>query len=268
MQVLNLTNIEESDIKYSISRFPDGEVQITLDSIDRKDMVRVVCRITNAEDLFILGQVADILNRQGVQFKIVILYLMSMRMDRVMDFNRPFSLKIVTDFINSLDAVSVAICEPHSMRSVVELDANSFYIRPQEFNEPVQRVFPDKGAAEREVVRPNDLVFEKVRDLGTGKINSLKLSNPEKISGKTFYVKDDLCDGGGTFVGIAKALRELVPDAKLYISVCHMVNPRGIENLSANYDHVWFTNSYKNWENLPENVTQIDVTNNWRSPQE
>ncbi len=116
-----------------------------------------------------------------------------------------------------------------------------------------------------EKVGPDDLVFEKVRDLETGKINSLRLSNPENIKGKVFYVKDDLCDGGGTFVGIAKALKELVPDAKLYISVCHMVNPKGIENLSANYDHVWFSNSYKNWENLPENVTQIDVTE-WRNP--
>lgn len=30
MQILNLANKEKSDIKYSISRFPDGEIQITL----------------------------------------------------------------------------------------------------------------------------------------------------------------------------------------------------------------------------------------------
>lgn len=35
-----------------------------------------------------------------------------------------------------------------------------------------------------------------------------------------------------------------------------MVNPKGIENL---FNHVWFTNSYKDWENLPENVTMIKV---------
>lgn len=265
MQILNLTNIKDSDIKYTISRFPDGEVQITLDNINRKDVTKIVCRVTNAEELFLLGQVADILNRQGVRFKLTILYLMSMRMDRVMDFNRPFSLKIVTDFINGLGAISVELLEPHSIRSITELHAGAFSLIPQEPNEPAQRVFPDKGAAEREKVGPDDLVFEKVRDLETGKINSLRLSNPENIKSKAFYVKDDLCDGGGTFVGIAKALKELVPDAKLYISVCHMVNPKGIENLSANYDHVWFSNSYKNWENLPENVTQIDVTE-WRNP--
>ena len=38
-----------------------------------------------------------------------------------------------------------------------------------------------------------------------------------------------------------------------------MVNPKGIENLSKNFNHVWFTNSYKDWENLPENVTMIKI---------
>ena len=49
-----------------------------------------------------------------------------------------------------------------------------------------------------------------------------------------------------------------------------MVNPKGIENLSKNFNHVYFTNSYKDWNGfkaeygkavpiLPENVTQIDI---------
>lgn len=46
-----------------------------------------------------------------------------------------------------------------------------------------------------------------------------------------------------------------------------MVNPRGIENLSKTFDHVWFTNSYKDWKKdwegqptpFPDNVTQIDI---------
>lgn len=138
MQILNLTNIKDSDIKYTISRFPDGEVQITLDNINRKDVTKIVCRVTNAEELFLLGQVADILNRQGVRFKLTILYLMSIRMDRVMDFNRPFSLKIVTDFINGLGAISVELLEPHSIRSITELHAGAFSLIPQEPNEPAK----------------------------------------------------------------------------------------------------------------------------------
>lgn len=36
-------------------------------------------------------------------------------------------------------------------------------------------------------------------------------------------------------------------------------NPKGIKNLSENFNHVWFTNSYKDWDNLPENVTMFKV---------
>lgn len=63
--------------------------------------------------------------------------------------------------------------------------------------------------------------------------------------------------------GIASAVREVTPNISLSIFVTHMVNPRGIENLSKTFDHVWFTNSYKDWEGqptpFPKNVTQIDI---------
>lgn len=73
--------------------------------------------------------------------------------------------------------------------------------------------------------------------------------------------------GGGTFCGIAEEIRKIKPDASLSIFVTHMVNPRGIENLSKTFDHVWFTNSYKDWKKdwegqptpFPKNVTQIDI---------
>lgn len=50
MQILNLVNLEKSDIKYTLSRFPDGEVQISLGDFSHKDQICVKCRITNAEE--------------------------------------------------------------------------------------------------------------------------------------------------------------------------------------------------------------------------
>lgn len=69
---------------------------------------------------------------------------------------------------------------------------------------------------------------------------------------------------------LAKAIHEVKPDAIINIAVSHMVNPKGIENLSRNFNHVFFTNSYKDWNGfkaeygkvvpaLPENVTQINI---------
>lgn len=62
-----------------------------------------------------------------------------------------------------------------------------------------------------------------------------------------------------TFVGIANKIREVNPDRKY---VTHMVNPKGITTLSENYDEVYFTNSYADWDEymkLPDNVRIIKV---------
>lgn len=264
MQILNLINKEKSNINYSISRFPDGEVQITLGEFSHKDEIIVFCRITNAEELFILMQVCDILRRHGMRFSIQIYYLMSMRMDRVMDFNRPFSLSIVCEVLDRLGADYIMVYCLHSLEikrlikstEVIELSS----ILKTDY-EKYQIIFPDEGARNRYIDVPigKHIFGKKTRDLTTGKITSIELENPEDIDGRPLLIRDDLCDGGGTFIGLAEAIRKINPDLELNILVDHMVNPKGIENLSKNFNHVWFTNSYKDWDNLPDNVTMVKI---------
>lgn len=285
MQILNLVNIDRSDIKYSISRFPDGEVQINLEEFSRKDRVNVRCRITSAEDLLILMQVSDILVRHGVYFSISIYYLMGMRMDRVMDFNRPFTLKVIVNILDNLGASKIEIFEPHSYRTfelfkktkvdrLKTLETDAWYSTWNFLWDEYQIVLPDEGASNRYfprgIVPPGIIVGEKKRDSSTGKILSIDIKNPQEIGDRPLVVFDDLCDGGGTFIGLAEAIRRIKPDAKIHIIVNHMVNPKGIENLSKNFGQVYITNSYKEWKGLkaeygkivptlPDNVSQIDI---------
>ena len=268
MQQLNLVHLEDSDIKYSISRFPDGEVQISLGDFSHKEQIQVKCRITNAEDLFILMQVLDILDRHEVSYVLSIYYLMGMRMDRVMNFNRPFTLKIVLNSLKNCNADNIKILEPHSDVYYDFRFGGKFtelYIEGSPSNtvwHGYQMVLPDAGAKERYDFQyvGTALTCSKVRDLTTGKILEIKIDNPEAISDKPLLILDDLCDGGGTFCGIAKAFNSLgIPKERLNIAVTHMVNPKGIKNLSENFNHVWFTNSYKDWDNLPKNVTMLKV---------
>lgn len=272
MLKLNLINLEQSDIKYSVSRFPDGEVQITLGEFSRKDFVEVSCRVTNAEELFILMQVADVLNRHGVEWLLKISYLMGMRMDRVMDFNRPFTLKVVADIIRNLGAGMILVFEPHSERTLDLLGASNMNPNSDtywEFDPSDYKVYenylvaiPDTGAYERYKFSNlrNVLRADKVRNQETGKIESITLVNSEVLEtdARPIMVVDDLCDAGGTFVGLAAEIRKYT-DREINVFVTHMVNRKGIENLSKAYNHVYFTNSYKDWENLPENVTQINI---------
>lgn len=271
MQILNLINKEKGDINYSLSKFPDGEVQITLGEFSHKDTIDVKCRIASAEDLFILMQVCDIIKRHGVPFIVSIYYLMGMRMDRVMDFNRPFTLSVVCNALDNLKANLIKIFSPHSYQSIRLIKkTKAVRLLDDPFNDILELkkpngckvVYPDEGAKTRYFFysySDGAILCEKNRDLATGKITSIKIVNPEDIKNTPLIVRDDLCDGGGTFVGISQAIREVKPDAIIDIYVDHMVNPKGIENLSKNFNHVWFTNSYKTWENLPDNVTQIEI---------
>ena len=75
MNLINLINREAPGVPYTLTTFPDGEPHIVLGEINRKYAAHVVCRIANPNDLFVLLQVGNILNRQGVPFSLTIRYL-------------------------------------------------------------------------------------------------------------------------------------------------------------------------------------------------
>lgn len=263
MMEINLIDPVKSQIKYEIFRFPDGEIQIKLDNIDHKEFYNVKCRVRSAEELFILMQIADILNRHGVLFDIEIYYLMSMRMDKVMEFNRPFSLSIVLKVLDGLEARIIYILEPHSNRAVDAdstffKDGSDILIENIDISEYLP-VFPDSDAQERYRWMGEGLNCSKVRDISSGKVG-FSLVNPEilKTIRKPLLVIDDLCDEGRKFAGIANEIRKYT-DRELNIFVTHMVNEKGVKTLSDKYDKVYFTNSYKDWENLPDNVTMFNI---------
>lgn len=275
MQILNLVNRGKSDIIYTITKFPDGEPHIVLKDINRKDEVFVICRITNSDELFILMQVGDILNRQGIVFYLKIYYLMSMRMDRVISYDEAFSLNIVANIINSIKPVEVIIVEPHSYRATRLInngmsESGTKYIpKGKEYT----YVYPDAGAEARYnayFLHEDKVYCSKIRSFESGNLLGFSIKNPEVIREnpyKPLMLIDDLCDGGGTFIGIANEIRKIDPECDLNIYVTHMVNIKGIINLSNTFNHVWFTNSYKDWKSefkrlsmeFPGNVTQIDI---------
>ena len=268
---INLIHPEKSDVKYELTTFPDGEPHIKLDELDRKARYQVYARITNPNDLFVLMQVNNILTRQGVFWALEISYLMSQRMDRVMTFEEAFSLEVVINILKGFSCNSVNVYEPHSPMTIEQLGGSKFYadIYHTEIADLLSSnytiCYPDTETKERyhDMVwtdcDENYILLNKKRDLqNKGHITNLEFAKgPEKAA--KIIVSDDLCDAGGTFVLASAILRKKYPDAKLDILVRHMVNPIGIKNLSEHYTDVYFTNSYKDWDNLPSNCHLINV---------
>ena len=70
---------------------------------------------------------------------------------------------------------------------------------------------------------------------------------PELPQGVEDYViVDDLCDGGGTFIGIAKDLRERGA-RRVFLIVTHAIFSKGLEPFRGLLDRVYCTNSFANF---------------------
>lgn len=114
-------------------------------------------------------------------------------------------------------------------------------------------LFPDAGAARRyKNCIPADLTVlyaDKKRDAATGKLTGFTVPI---IPGSAALIIDDLCDGGGTFLGIASAVRH-APKLGLYVT--HGVFSQGIQKLASRFggpfERIYATDSVHSPSNLP-----------------
>ena len=103
-------------------------------------------------------------------------------------------------------------------------------------------ISPDKGAKEKvksvaEYFKQDVVYAEKVRDTKTGQITDTVLSETDKVKGKDCIIVDDICDGGGTFIPLAKKLKEAgAKTVTLYVT--HGIFSKGLEPLKEHIDYL------------------------------
>jgi ribose-phosphate pyrophosphokinase len=120
-------------------------------------------------------------------------------------------------------------------------------------------VAPDKGARQRTgeladaLARPErsiGLVYcRKVRDPQTGKLTGFEIDSegsPEALPPDALVVVvDDICDGGGTFLGVAAALRRQYGGRPLHLWTTHGIYSRGLQELAATFTTLGCTDSFR-----------------------
>ena len=127
---------------------------------------------------------------------------------------------------------------------------------------PVQLVAPDGGALKKiyklsEYLGGINVVeCSKRRDVKTGKLSSFEVFAAEDLEGKDFLVVDDICDGGGTFLGLAQQLRKHNA-GRLYLAVSHGIFSQGVEELAQYYEKIFTTDAFRNI--IHEKVIQISL---------
>ncbi len=265
MPSFNLINPATSDIQFKSMIFPDGQPHLkmdmqTLHSIDRKEKLILSSRITNANDLLLLllaKNTLDYLEFENIELHIS--YLLAARMDRVMLEGEPFSLKVIATILNSATFKKIKIFDPHSEVSTALInrsysipnhrfvqDALDDYFQGKE-KKDFCLVSPDAGALKKihklaEYVGVENVVeCMKERDLKTGKLTHFNTATAD-LTGLTCFIVDDICDGGGTFAGTAKMLKEKGA-VKVILIVSHGIFSKGttIEFV----DKIYTTDSYK-----------------------
>lgn len=278
MKVLDLTNAERSDIKYKVSKFPDGQQSITLD-LDNTNFepgsqsVTIKSRLNSFLDLELIICVNQALIELGIkksefrlkEINLYTPYFIGARSDRKFLNGQSNYLKtVICPIINSQNFNRVTILDPHS--DVLEACLNNFdKVSNVDFASNAIKYYvegdltlisPDAGALKKiydvskAIGCKNVIVANKLRDMETSKIIRTEVPGLDDTPGsKNFVISDDICDGGRTFIEIAKAIQDVRPKTifndKIYLCVTHGIFSAGFEELEKYFTAIFTTNSVK-----------------------
>lgn len=255
-----MINIHDNKL-FDLFEFPGGEVGIKwkIDTLTIAECsIGLRARINNSLDLLKLMTVANALKHMRCHLETLdVPYFPGARQDRVADYGDPLSVEVYADIINSLGFDEIHIVDPHSdvtpalIKNCLVLPIS--HILEQIVTEGNYNtiLIPDAGAGKktfsyyfpnREFAgKLNFVQCIKKRDTVTGTITGFRVVDEIPDDARCLIV-DDICDGGGTFLGLAK---ELPPVEMLGLYVTHGIFSKGVDILLGEFDRLYTTNSIK-----------------------
>lgn len=267
-----------------------------LEEIEGKEIlfVKVKSQVYSSQDLvelaLTLGAINNIREYKDFDVWLEIPYLPYSRQDRCCAPGEAFSLRTILGILaGSLEyGDSVETWDVHSEVAEKELDLrgiNLINIEPERFlsdyveglvtawddvrkppyaagDQNVIVIAPDKGAVGRADEVRKKLQFSqtvfatKVRETDTGKILETVVPTDVDYSGKRLLIVDDICDGGRTFIELAKVLRKHNPES-IDLYVTHGIFSKGFEVFEDLIDNFYVANLLPNrgfYETTPTNL--------------
>lgn len=275
--IINLSEPCSYGIKFKVSKFPDGQQSITIlegevlkhEMFEKMEPVVIKSRITSFLDLELVICANKALRELGVKkTSLEISYLLGARSDRKFETGSVNYIKeVLAPIINSQKFTRVTILDPHS--DVTEACIKKFkkstqitsglitFVLRDYFNNGtidysgMRLISPDAGAlkkvydvAESIGYREEIVIASKHRDVKTGKITHTDVPLKNEDLDKDLFILDDICDGGRTFIEIAKAAREKGSTGKIFLVITHGIFSAGLKPLNENFDGIYTTNSY------------------------
>jgi ribose-phosphate pyrophosphokinase len=216
-------------------------------------------------------------------------YLPYARQDREMVYGESLSIKVFCDLINTQNYATVTVLDPHSdvgpalLNNCITRDNHRFVndvvymVMAANLNEltNISIVSPDAGSNKKIKDVMSTLVrrfttkhvgnidlslvkCDKSRDVATGKLTGFEVYS-EDLTGQTCIIIDDICDAGGTFLGLAAELKAKGA-AKIYLAVTHGIFSKGIETLNEVFDGVFTTRSFYKVDGKETDAANVSIS--------
>lgn len=262
-------NDTQNEVQFEAFTFAGGEPHIKIKSNIAPEKVTITHRITSFNDLGLVCMAVDALQRMGIKhIELFIPYFPAARQDRLMTTGEPLSVKVYANIINAMNLQKVQVFDPHSevtpaLLNHCETISNHRFIEKviHEIGNETLLISPDGGALKKiykvsEFLGGKEVVeCSKSRDVKTGKLSGFKVYTDD-LAGKNCLIVDDICDGGGTFIGLAEELKKKNA-GKLYLAISHGIFSKGFDELSKHFDGIFTTDSFKEIDS--EVVRQIKL---------
>ncbi|WP_298900525.1 ribose-phosphate diphosphokinase [uncultured Psychroserpens sp.] len=261
---------QKNAIEFDSFTFSGGEPHIKIQSdLTEINEVFITTRIQSFNDLGFLLITVDALRQIAVKnIHLFLPYMPGARQDRVMIPGESLSVKVYADLINGLNLESVTVFDPHSEVTPALLNnckvlSNHEFIKYviKDIDTEVILVSPDGGALKK-IYKVSEFLggltvveCSKKRNVKNGKLEGFKVYKDD-LKGQPCLIVDDICDGGGTFVGLAKALKK-TNAGDLYLAVSHGIFNKGTQLLNEHFTKIYSTNSFKDLNE--ETVEQLKL---------
>lgn len=279
---------QKDTLNYESSVFPGGEPHIRIEETCELEDVLITFRPTSFSDFGLLLVAVDALRRMGVfDISLFMPYFPGGRQDRVMIAGEALTVKVYADLINSMAFRRVHIMDPHSDVTPALLD-DCNVLNNHNFVDEVIHLLVGKGIKNYSLVSPDngankkikslyksltilagnyaegkvdDVIFcDKTRDLATTKITGFEILSGDPKD-KHCIIVDDICDGGGTTIGLAEELKKQGAKS-VYLIITHGIFSKGTDIFDV-FDGVYTTDSFCSTEISTDNihVCSLDIHN-------
>jgi ribose-phosphate pyrophosphokinase len=265
MKTINLLNSDNSDIKYKISHFPDGQYNIDFVNfeIDEKNEYKIISTFRSFDNLQVILATKAILDGLVFSPKVTLYvpYLLGARSDRKFHkLGNSYLVQVLAPILNKFNFAKVQSLDVHSdvaAACINNFESLYFNFLIKHFAKEISDenykdltiISPDAGAYKKifkiaeEIGFKGDIITcSKYRNLK----GDLTITVPiNRYNSSKYLIIDDICDGGRTFVNIAQeTLRMGVQQKSMFLFITHGIFSAGYSELFKNFNKIGTTNSY------------------------